>query len=357
MQIICCSTLPIYIVVIVENEGLRNFVSVICPRFKIKSRTFYTRFVLNSLYQEYKCKVIDMLSTATSISFTTDSWSSEDNKHSLLSMTAHFVGSSMWPRFAVTAAAPIKGRHTTDELKSLLAKAMAAFDVDEEKVHLIVRDAASTMRRTTNLLVLKSVDCFAFAHKLQLERAVKDGLKALGVSDLGDNSIISRLLKIVKKIRESAGDKDALLECQNICEIPESSLVKVSECNIGHGNTVEQYVRHVTKIIRQLESYRTVHVDRADYPKLDTSDWALMKKLLDSPTMRSVKEVIAEGLKMRMEDGNYEETEEFVIATMVDPRFRDSYFDSEEKVVLLKKLEETSASTSHGKCESCLRGY
>ncbi|VDL72582.1 unnamed protein product [Nippostrongylus brasiliensis] len=365
MQFICCSTLPISIV---ESEGLRNFVSVICPPFKIKSRKFYTCSVLDSLYQEYKCKVIDMLSTATSISFTTDYWSSEDNKHSLLSLTAHFVDSSMCPRFAVIAAAPIKGRHTADNLKSLLARAMAAFDIDEEKVHLIVRDAASTMRRTTNLLGMKSADCFA--HKLQL--AVNDGLKALGVSEPGDNSIISRLLKIVKKIRKSAVDKDALLECQNICEIPESSLAKGMEIR---WNTMYDMLQRFLDNRRAIELFL---VDRADYPQLDTFDWALMKKLvdvlkplavatkfvqhreyapisvviplykvilrqLDSSTMRSVKEAIAEGLKRRMEDEGYEETEEFLIATMVDPRFKDSYFDSERKVVLLKKLEELAS--------------
>ncbi|VDL71081.1 unnamed protein product [Nippostrongylus brasiliensis] len=367
MQFICCSTLPISIV---ESEGLRNFVSVICPRFNIKSRTFYTLSVLNSLYQEYKCKVIDMLSTATSISFTTDYWSSEDNKHSLQSLTAHFVDSSMCPRFAVIAAASIKGRHTADNLKSLWARAMAAFDIDEEKVHLIVRDAASTMRRTTNLLGMKSADCFA--HKLQLVRAVNDGLKALGVSEPGDNSIVSRLLKIVKKIRKSAVDKDALLECQNICEIPESSLVKGMEIR---WNTMYDMLQRFLDNRKAIELFL---VDRADYPQLDTYDWALMKKLvdilkplavatkfvqhreyapisvviplykvilrqLDSSTKCSVKEAIAEGLKRRMEDEGYEETEEFVIATMVDPRFKDSYFDSDKQVVLLKKLEELAS--------------
>lgn len=55
---------------------------------------------------------------------------------------------------------------------------------------------------------------------------------------------------------------------------------------------------------------------------------------------RSARDAVAEGLRRRVEEERYEDREEFVIATMVDPRFKDSYFANEKKDMFLAKIEE-----------------
>lgn len=56
------------------------------------------------------------------ISLCTDSWSSKENSHSVLAVTAHFLDENFEPKFLVLAAAPIKGRHTGDNLSSIIVK-------------------------------------------------------------------------------------------------------------------------------------------------------------------------------------------------------------------------------------------
>ncbi|EPB67310.1 hypothetical protein ANCCEY_13597 [Ancylostoma ceylanicum] len=221
LQFICTATLPLSIV---ENRGFQNLMSILCPRFKIKSRTHFTRNSLVDLYNEYWTKVDEMLSGASHISFACDTWTSADNNHSILGLTAHFISKDMVPKFVVAAATPIKTRHTAENTKALLAKVLGTFNIGEEKIHMFVRDAATSMVATTNLLNMKSWDCFA--HKIQL--AVKDGLKILDSFENGSNSLIARLTSIVRKLKKSGVDKESFKEYQTLCDVPNRMLVKVS---------------------------------------------------------------------------------------------------------------------------------
>uniref|UniRef100_A0A1I8AJJ3 Zinc finger BED domain-containing protein 5 n=1 Tax=Steinernema glaseri TaxID=37863 RepID=A0A1I8AJJ3_9BILA len=46
---------------------------------------------MQALYEEYKERKRNRMSSVKYISFTTDSWSSETNDHSFLSLTAHWI--------------------------------------------------------------------------------------------------------------------------------------------------------------------------------------------------------------------------------------------------------------------------
>lgn len=104
------------------------------------------------------------------MSITSDEWAAKDNSASLVSVTAHFLDENMRPRFVVLAAEPIDGPKTADKISSLIANALSEFELNG-KVHLMLRDAASTMRKAATLLGVDSFDCLA--HKIQL--AIKSG--------------------------------------------------------------------------------------------------------------------------------------------------------------------------------------
>ncbi|KAL6741895.1 hypothetical protein Aduo_015106 [Ancylostoma duodenale] len=334
MQLVCTSALPLSIV---KSKGLRNFVNV-----------------LNTLYDEYKSKVKAMLDEATSLSFTCDAWSSADNRHALIALTAHYVDAGMHPPFAIVGASPIKGSHNAENIKSLLAKVLTTFDITENKIHLLVRDAASSMKKTATLLNIQSIDCFA--HKLQL--SVKDGLKLLGQMDSSDENIIFY---------------------QQFCEIPERTLVKGVEV---------RWNSMYDMLVRFLENRKALElflIDHPKYPTIDELDWALMKKMVDilkplalatkfvqhreyapifvviplykvimrelsvnSSPMKKVTDAIANGLRRRMHEEGYEDQEHFVLATMVDPRFKDTYIAPDKRDILLQKLEQLAGVQSRG---------
>lgn len=100
------------------------------------------------------------------ISLTIDGWSSDGNTHSLLSVTGHYLDTNFEPCFFVLGAKPVYGKHNSPKFAALLKNCLDELEIPLEKVHLIVRDAGSSMIATTNLLGKDSIDCFA--HKLQL---------------------------------------------------------------------------------------------------------------------------------------------------------------------------------------------
>ncbi|TMS40219.1 hypothetical protein L596_006622 [Steinernema carpocapsae] len=144
----------------VDRPGFRNFLTTVAPSFKLRSRTSLMRTDVPALFDEYKQRVHDRVRKAKYVSFTTDSWSSEDNKHSLLSLTAHWILNGKL-EFRIMGILPIHGRHTGDNLANLLSQCLADFLEDdvEKKCHLIVRDAASVMKKTTKI---HSVDPFSW---------------------------------------------------------------------------------------------------------------------------------------------------------------------------------------------------
>lgn len=57
----------------VDNEGFKRLVNVLEPRYKIPSRTDFSKMLPPTLYQETKTKVKESIEKAESVSLTTDS--------------------------------------------------------------------------------------------------------------------------------------------------------------------------------------------------------------------------------------------------------------------------------------------
>lgn len=60
----------------------------------------------------------------------------------------------------------IQGKHTAENLKSLIEEIILDYDISKDKIFLLLRDAAATMVKLARNLGVKSIDCFA--HKLNL---------------------------------------------------------------------------------------------------------------------------------------------------------------------------------------------
>ena len=59
------------------------------------------------MFQKYREAVARDVSQAATISLTIDGWSSNENTHSLLAVTAHFLV-DMRPTFRILSAVPLK---------------------------------------------------------------------------------------------------------------------------------------------------------------------------------------------------------------------------------------------------------
>jgi hypothetical protein len=189
---------------------------------------------------------------ANFISLTTDCWTSTDAKHSLLSVTAHFINEGA-PKFVVLAAKPIKGqtyfififckksitgRHTAKNLGEIMRQVFDDYSICESKIFVVVRDSAEVMVKLCADLRLKSSDCFA--HKLNLVgkifsiffhyffKAIWDGIRLLNNDDTIKN-IIERIKRFVRKIKKSPIQREEFENVQKALDLPKKTLIKDSE--------------------------------------------------------------------------------------------------------------------------------
>ncbi|KAL6731017.1 hypothetical protein Aduo_001937 [Ancylostoma duodenale] len=63
----------------------------------------------------------------------------------------------------------------------------------------------------------------------------------------------------------------------------------------------------------------------------------IMRELgVNSSPMKKVTDAIANGLRRRMHEEGYEDHEHFVLATMVDPMFKATYYTSDKRDIFCK---------------------
>lgn len=78
-------------------------------QFLNRSRTFYTTNELPRLFNDVFLRLKGIIAAAPYMSFTSDGWESRDHKHSILSLTCHFLDEDFSPKFFVLDAASIIG--------------------------------------------------------------------------------------------------------------------------------------------------------------------------------------------------------------------------------------------------------
>jgi len=74
---------------VVEDEGFRNFVAVLDPRYNIPGRKTLRTSLIPRLFEEVRAQVVKELSESRAVALTTDMWTSPSNM-SFMAVTAHF---------------------------------------------------------------------------------------------------------------------------------------------------------------------------------------------------------------------------------------------------------------------------
>ena len=106
------------------------------------------------------------------MSFTTDIWSSDVCPMTLLSLTVHWLDASYSPHSAMLQAKNFHGSHTGDAISAAIKAMLDQWHIPLTKVHVILRDNASNMKKAMATMGMRSLGCFA--HTLQL--VVNEGL-------------------------------------------------------------------------------------------------------------------------------------------------------------------------------------
>ncbi|XDV31281.1 hypothetical protein PO909_034002 [Leuciscus waleckii] len=140
------------------------------PRCSLPSRTYISETALPELYSRVSSHVADQLKDVQSFSFTTDIWSSDVCPMSLLSLkepyVTHWLNDSYDLQSAVLHIKEMRGSHTSRAISDSIKEMFDGWKIPISKVHVILRDNASNMKKAMDDLGVPSLGCVA--HSLQL---------------------------------------------------------------------------------------------------------------------------------------------------------------------------------------------
>ncbi|KAK0425693.1 hypothetical protein QR680_009326 [Steinernema hermaphroditum] len=214
------------------------------------------------------------------------------------------------------------------------------------------------MKKTVRLSGLRSIDCFA--HQLQL--AVYSGLRKAVMIDF--DGVLERIKKFIRKLRKSGVERQEFIALQQLEEIPPRWLKK--------GIEVRWNALH-DMIERFLENKAVIDIfcmDKSSFPKIAPAEYLIMQKMVDSlqpikkatvmlqgrnvtissviPTIfvlrralndcgTEVSTAILLNLEERVE--GIEENADYVVATLLDPKFKADFIEEPQQVASRELLK------------------
>lgn len=252
---------------IVEDQGFRNFVSLLNPSFVIPSRKYISKTLIPAAYE----KCLNSTKTAASdivvkgVCITTDGWTSRNNQ-CFVAVTAHFIDDNFFLKTVLLECAPFQGSHTADAISRHLQRIIREWQF-ENKITLAVSDnAANYVSAISDKLKWKHWGCFA--HTLNL--IVNKSLEPV-------QNILRKVKNIVTFFRKSSVASEKLNESQKSFGALEPKKL-VQEVETRWNSTfymVERFVELENSVKTALALLNT------ELEGLSSNEWIVLKEMTE----------------------------------------------------------------------------
>ena len=189
---------------VVENEGFRDLMKSMNPRYKLPNRKKLGNELLVARYKEVKALLKAELFTATDVCVTTDMTSRQTSRY--ITVTAHYILPSWELRSAVLATTRMTDDHTASNIASTLKETFDDWGIADKIVAVVTDNAANMVSAVNDFLKARHLPCFA--HTLNL--VVKDALKRNGEIQ----NVLTRVKAIVRYFHTSVEAVDRLKDMQ-----------------------------------------------------------------------------------------------------------------------------------------------
>jgi len=147
-NLIVTAGLPISVV---ENNGFRKFLSDLDPQLQPPCRKTVTYKQLPQLLEAKRAAISQRLSSADNVALTLDIWT-DRRQHSYLAITAHTFDVVLGrPNSMLVQFRTFKGSHTGVGIADAIEQCISEYSM-QEKVHYIITDNASNMRKALSLI-------------------------------------------------------------------------------------------------------------------------------------------------------------------------------------------------------------
>ena len=141
LKMICTD---LQLISMVEDDGFKNFLSVIDPRYCPPSWCSIVQDHLPKLYDKKSAELKEELNKVQFCSITTDCWTSWATE-SYITVTCHYINANWELRSAVLNTCLLQSSHTSENLAESL-RAITDYWEITEKVHCCISDSASNIK-------------------------------------------------------------------------------------------------------------------------------------------------------------------------------------------------------------------
>ena len=332
---------------VVEGQGFKRVLAVAEHRYPQKSEKYFRTQLMGEVYSQVANRVKQLLSVenaGSSIAFTTDCWSG--STEALMSLTAHFIDKN-WERVQVVLnVKAMFGSHTGEYIAETFLNLLKEWDIDTQRVHLVLRDSGANMIKGMRLAEMPGLSCTA--HTLQL--VINDGLHSQRM--VGD--ILAKLKRIATHFNHSVVAQQRLSVIQQEVGVPNHSIIQavqtrwnstlhmiarmieqkraITAYSSDHGNFVCPSAEEWDVAANLAETLTPLEDITLEMSKADSSASciipcvAVLKCLLESegPNSRGIKtlrKTMLESLEKRF--SKVKEAKEVVLACLLDPRYKE----------------------------------
>ncbi|GBP80773.1 Zinc finger BED domain-containing protein 4 [Eumeta japonica] len=288
----------------VEGLGFRRLIQEIAPRYNFRGRNFFTEFVYPS------------------------------SNASLLSLTCHGIASDFERSSIILKCETFDDRHTGDILAEKFDTMLSEWNISNDQVHCMIRDEGSNMKRAMRLAKLQDLDCAV--HKMQL--AIRSSLN----SQENIKGIKQKCKKISTHFNHSTIAQKQLHKIQDKLNQPH---LKVFQDCVTRWNSTYYMLERFLKAKDALNLY----INDSEIDPISPEEWKIIeccvellkpfeeatRELSSSYTLiSSVIPIIRMLTQKRKFSTLLEEENSYIIATYLDPRYKNKFFTSltEEKI-------------------------
>lgn len=200
---------------VTENEGFRNLVHILEPRYHIPDRKLFVDKHIAVLYDKVRGEIAESLCKAHRVALTVDGWTSRATD-SYVTVTAHYVDDEWVLQNHVLQTRVFNEAHTGKNLAVLLLEVCREWNIEDKNTALVTDNARNMILAGAGAKMEPHVRCIA--HVLNL--ASQKSLKVDRVSVL-----LMKVRKLVTFFHRSPKATEALREMQTQLHLPNHKLV------------------------------------------------------------------------------------------------------------------------------------
>ena len=306
---------------------------------------------LPELYSVVYSHVEKLIADATSISFTTDIWSSSVCQVSMLSLTAQWLDKDFVLKKSVLHSQECRGSHTAEAIASAFEGMFETWTIPKENVHVVVRDMAHTLQLAVNGGALSQR---SIADALAVGRRVVGHFKHSPLACSRFEDIQKELNMPVKKLQQDVSTRwnstyymmQSLVEQKRVLSAYAADYELPTTLTATQWGIMEKMITLLKPFEQLTRDISSAEATAADVIPGVVSLTQLLAKMDESDKgVQTAKHTLLEAVSKRF---NGVQTEPlYAIATMVDARYKDRYFDPHKKEearnMLLKVVDEMAS--------------